>query len=627
MKMCQKESFIVCLVIALVVSGTVVAAPPPVILTVNIVGSGTVDPPGGSYARRTVVTLTAESESGWYFDHWEGDLSGSDNPTTITMQGNKTVTAVFLEGTPEFTTIFADDANLQYVGRILFDDPMAPQMTWTGTAVIANFEGTSVKVKLDDSGDNFFRASVDDGEPVIIECLGGNNTYTVATGLSDTVHKLELSKRTEVGKNGMVRFTGLVIDGGKSLVSPPARPDRRIEFYGDSITVGLALESTGDDQSAQYTNNYLSYCALTARYFDAEMHCIAISGIGLIHGYGSGNMPTDYYWRHEQTDAGLAWDFTSWVPHVVCINLGQNDYWLSNHTAEENIQAYIDFVQDLRVDYPVDTPIFLCLGSMNATEPGSPWPGYIQEAVNRLNTTYNDPYVWDCIFPYDGLGTHPHAPQHQAMADQLTALINQHVSWGGECGNGTCEPGENQCNCPDDCGTPPATETSCDDDVDNDCDGYTDCDDIDCEGDPVCPSGGTIFADDFESGSFSTGGWTIVAGSPAVHEQAPYTGVYGVKFYRYSAIEKAVSTIGKSSIFVEYDRRTDGYDPEDFFEVEWYDGASWNLLESTQDSSWGHPVFALPAGADNNPDFIIRFTSNVNRPTDKAYLDNVEILD
>jgi hypothetical protein len=56
------------------------------------------------------------------------------------------------------------------------------------------------------------------------------------------------------------------------------------------------------------------------------------------------------------------------------------------------------------------------------------------------------------------------------------------------CGDATCDPGEDQCNCPDDCGTPPSTETSCTDGIDNDCDNDTDCDDIDCDGDPACPS-------------------------------------------------------------------------------------------------------------------------------------------
>jgi beta-glucanase (GH16 family) len=57
-----------------------------------------------------------------------------------------------------------------------------------------------------------------------------------------------------------------------------------------------------------------------------------------------------------------------------------------------------------------------------------------------------------------------------------------------DCGDATCDPGEDQCNCPEDCGIPPSTETNCTDGDDNDCDTYTDCDDSDCDTDPACQS-------------------------------------------------------------------------------------------------------------------------------------------
>lgn len=66
-------------------------------LTVTIEGSGTVTktPSLASYPAGTVVSLKAEPAANWKFDHWEGALSGSVNPATVTMDGNKTVKAVF----------------------------------------------------------------------------------------------------------------------------------------------------------------------------------------------------------------------------------------------------------------------------------------------------------------------------------------------------------------------------------------------------------------------------------------------------------------------------------------------------------------------------------------------------
>ncbi len=51
------------------------------------------------------------------------------------------------------------------------------------------------------------------------------------------------------------------------------------------------------------------------------------------------------------------------------------------------------------------------------------------------------------------------------------------------CGNTRCDPNEDSCSCLTDCGSPPPNEvrgSTCDDGVDNDCDGETDCDDPDC---------------------------------------------------------------------------------------------------------------------------------------------------
>jgi sialate O-acetylesterase len=55
------------------------------------------------------------------------------------------------------------------------------------------------------------------------------------------------------------------------------------------------------------------------------------------------------------------------------------------------------------------------------------------------------------------------------------------------CGNDECGQEEDSCNCSVDCWDPPDSELSCDDGIDNDCDGYIDCDgDDDCANDPLC---------------------------------------------------------------------------------------------------------------------------------------------
>ena len=74
-------------------------------LNVSIAGSGSVDldPPGGTYPSNTIVNITATADPGWSFSHWSGDLGGSNNPETITMTSNKSVTATFTQDQYTYT--------------------------------------------------------------------------------------------------------------------------------------------------------------------------------------------------------------------------------------------------------------------------------------------------------------------------------------------------------------------------------------------------------------------------------------------------------------------------------------------------------------------------------------------
>jgi uncharacterized repeat protein (TIGR02543 family) len=72
--------------------------PPPTnyTLTVNA-ANGTVvkNPNQTSYASGTSVQLTATANSGYTFTGWSGDITGTANPVTVTMNSNKTITANF----------------------------------------------------------------------------------------------------------------------------------------------------------------------------------------------------------------------------------------------------------------------------------------------------------------------------------------------------------------------------------------------------------------------------------------------------------------------------------------------------------------------------------------------------
>jgi uncharacterized repeat protein (TIGR02543 family) len=68
-------------------------------LSVNVIGSGAVTKNLDklTYNQGEQVTLTATPGSGFTFGSWSGDTSGTANPITVAMNGNKTVTANFTQ--------------------------------------------------------------------------------------------------------------------------------------------------------------------------------------------------------------------------------------------------------------------------------------------------------------------------------------------------------------------------------------------------------------------------------------------------------------------------------------------------------------------------------------------------
>jgi hypothetical protein len=68
-------------------------------LQTAIIGNGTLstNPPGAIYDSNSIVILTANAALHWAFDHWTGDATGTKNPASVTMDGPRSVQAVFVQ--------------------------------------------------------------------------------------------------------------------------------------------------------------------------------------------------------------------------------------------------------------------------------------------------------------------------------------------------------------------------------------------------------------------------------------------------------------------------------------------------------------------------------------------------
>ena len=337
-------------------------------------------------------------------------------------------------------TIPPDDAQLQYTGRIDLSKRAAPVLSWPGTSIEGNFTGASLALKLDDQlGRNYFNVFIDGdlARPVIVAAAKGDKTYPVAAGLAPGAHRFLITKRTE-GEEGATTFLGLELADDGKLLAPPPRKQRRIEFFGDSITSGMGNEAADgrpDDQPRE-KNNFMSYASITARSLDAEAHIISQSGIGVMISWFPFIMPEFYGQLSAVGKNDSQWDFTSWTPDVVVINLMQNDSWLiDDHKRLQpvpddarRVRAYKQLVQNIRARYP-KAYIVCALGSMNAVRPGSKWPDYVRGAVAQIREERNDQRIDTLMFEFTGYTAHPRVRHHEANAARLTEFIRQKLGW------------------------------------------------------------------------------------------------------------------------------------------------------------------------------------------------------
>ncbi len=325
-------------------------------------------------------------------------------------------------------TIQFNSPDISYEGRILFRDDAA-KLTWSGSSVRIVFEGESVSAILKDLDTaDYYNVIVDGKVTLRFHADTLKKSYVLASNLPAGKHTIELFKRTEWDK-GQTLFYGFTLPENARIFPPSSAKKRKIEFYGNSITCGYALEdSSGNDSpNGYFENNYLSYAAMTARYFNAQYSCISKSGIGIMISWFPFIM-SDIYDLTDPTDPNSKWNFAEYTPDIVVINLFQNDSWLIEMPENDQfkrtfgtkkpdekfiVNAYKNFVATIRAKYP-ETAIICALGNMDATRAGSPWPGYVREAVRQLN----DPKIYTQFFEYKNSDGHPRAADQKAMADR-----------------------------------------------------------------------------------------------------------------------------------------------------------------------------------------------------------------
>ena len=133
-------------------------------LTINVTTGGTTDPVPGTSNQfyGTEVSVTAIPETGNVFWKWTGDASGSENPVSVTVIGDKSITANFVKISPPL-----DFAGQKVLNRSLFRAEYINNLTWTANPANQNID--KYRIYLIDG----------DTQSLVVELNAGTTSYMI----------------------------------------------------------------------------------------------------------------------------------------------------------------------------------------------------------------------------------------------------------------------------------------------------------------------------------------------------------------------------------------------------------------------------------------------------------------
>jgi hypothetical protein len=256
--------------------------------------------------------------------------------------------------------------------------------------------------------------------------------------------------------------------------------------YSNEASVAITVEPVNDAPVASFS---YTTAGLQANFTN---HSTDIDGTIVSWNWDFGESSTS-----TSTEQDPIFSYASSGTYLVTLEVTDNDG--AKHVS----------TQDVTVGTPVqiNTPTNLTadLNGNNVTllwnDTSEGEDGFIIERAQKIKGKYNfsEGKVYNVgsdITVYEDTGVSPASYKYRVKAykDLIQSDYSNEVSVTVEavasyCGDGTCDGNETRCNCADDCGAPESFESDCSDGIDNDCDGYTDCDDEDCTGDSNCMGG------------------------------------------------------------------------------------------------------------------------------------------
>lgn len=251
-------------------------------------------------------------------------------------------------------------------GRVLVETNAQGEKTyvysWPAIYFETAFKGDALTIKFDDD-QNYFQLIVDNREPTIIK-KPGRLDYQVQN-LQAGKHLVRLEKITETQSN-TGRFLGFYTSEKSKALATPKRK-RRIEFIGDSFTVGYgntspSQECTNDDVYAT-THSQLAFGPLVAKHFNADYQINASSGFGIVRNYNGSSPDKNLIGLYPFTLHNNNYIYADdWQPQVIVVGLGTNDFstklnegerWKTRAELQQDyVNKYTEFVKSLHTQNP-----------------------------------------------------------------------------------------------------------------------------------------------------------------------------------------------------------------------------------------------------------------------------------
>ncbi len=246
---------------------------------------------------------------------------------------------------------------------------IAYRYAWPGVWFEANFIGDAVDVQVDDAQDNLY-LYIDGVHKLTLTRPGKTTVALKDLGPGSHVVRLEKASETQSSSGS---FGGFYV-GAPGQALPAPRYGRHIEFIGDSFTVGYGNTARGQVCSVadvdETTDTSRAFAPATAKYFGAAYRIHAFSGRGVVRNYDGiapgETLPLLYQYSLFDKSAGVPQD--GWVPDVIVIGLGTNDFSTPLHAGEawptrealhaDFVKSYVEFVKSLHEKYPA-APVIL----------------------------------------------------------------------------------------------------------------------------------------------------------------------------------------------------------------------------------------------------------------------------